>query len=63
MFSLISGRHVGAPLHGQPTWRFHIVLCKFVWSILTDSLSAEYRTNPRLGQAEYIVIFYNLQYS
>ena len=52
MFSLISGRHVGAHLHGHQ----HTVLCKFAWNILTDNWSTKYRTNPRLGQAEYPVV-------
>ena len=36
------------------------VLSKFVRKILTDNSSTEYRTNPRLGQTEYLVIFYNI---
>ena len=45
-----------------PTWRFYTVLCKFVWNILTDSSSTtEYRTNPRRGQADNLIIFYNLR--
>lgn len=48
MFSLISGRHFGSPLHGAPTWRFHTVLSKFEWNILKNNLNTEYGTNPRL---------------
>ena len=61
MFSLISaGSLCWCPFAWAPTWHFHTVFCKFVWNILTDNSSTKYRTNPRLGQTEYLLIFYKI---
>ena len=59
MFFPISGRHVCAP----QIWRLHTELYKFVWNIMSNNSSTEYRTDLRLGQSPYIFIDYNVSIS
>ena len=54
MFFPISGRHV---------WRLYTKLSKFVWNILSDNSSTEYRTDVTLGQIPYLFIIYNMSIS
>ena len=42
-------------------WRFHSELYKFVWNILTDNSSTEYRTDLGLGKVDKLLIAYNIQ--
>ena len=55
MFFPISGRHVGAHVHG-----LHTNLYKFVWNIMSNNSSMEYRTDLRLGQSTYLYIVYSV---
>ena len=55
MFFPISGRHVGAHVHGT-NMASHTNLYKFVWNIMSNNSSMEYRTDLRLGQSTYLYI-------
>ena len=48
------------PLQGTPTWRFHTELYKFQWNVSANNSATEYRTDLRLGEAVYLLIFYNV---
>ena len=57
IFSLISGRHVGVPLGGAPTWRLHTELYKFAWNVSANNSRTVYRTDLRIGEVVYLLIF------
>ena len=44
-------------------WRLHTKLYKFVWNIMSNNSSTEYRTDLRLGQSPYLFIIYNVSIS
>ena len=51
------------PLRWAPTWRLHTKLYKFVWNIMSNNSSTEYRTDLRLGQIPYLFILYSVYFS
>ena len=51
------------PLRGTPTWHLHTKLYKFVWNILSNNLSTDYRTDLTLGQIRYLFIINNMSIS
>ena len=55
MFTVFSGRHIGAPI-----WRIHTGLCKFVQNISTNISSLGRRTDLKLGEMTYLLISYNV---
>ena len=59
MFSLIYGHHVGVPRRA-PTWCLHTELYKFVWRVSANNSRTVYRTDQRLGEVVYLLIFYNI---
>ena len=59
MFFPISGRHVGAMYMGT-NMASHTNLYKFVWNIMSNNSSMEYRTDLRLGQSTYLYIVYSV---
>ena len=50
-------------VRGTPTWRLHTKLYKFVWNILSNNSSTEYRTDLTLGQVSYLLIIYSMPIS
>ena len=52
MFTLFSGRHVGAH-----TWRFHTELRKFLRNISTNIYGLGKRTDLKLGEVSSLFIF------
>ena len=44
-------------------WRFHTNHYKFVWNIISNNSSTEYRTDLRLGQSPYLFMVYNVSIS
>ena len=48
------------PCTWAPTWRLHTNLYKFVWNIMSNNSSMEYRTDLRLGQSTYLYIVYSV---
>ena len=46
-----------------PLWHLHTKLSKFVWNILSDNSSTEYRTDLTLGQIPYLFVIYNMSIS
>ena len=51
------------PCTWAPTWRLHTNLYKFVWNIMSNNSSMEYRTDLRLGQSTYLFIVYSVSIS
>ena len=51
------------PLRGTQTWRLHTKLYKFMWNILSNNSSTEYRTDLTLGELPYLFIIYNMSIS
>ena len=43
---------------GTPTWRLHTELYKFPWNVLANKSRTLYRTDLRLGEVVYLLIFY-----
>ena len=43
-----------------PTWRLHTKLYKFVWNVMSNNSSTDYRTDLRLGQSPYLFIVYSV---
>ena len=50
-------------LRRAPIWHLHTKLCKFVWNIMSNNSSKEYRTDLRFGQSPYFFILYNVSIS
>ena len=50
-------------LRGTPTWRLHTKLYKFVWNILSNNSSTEYRTDLTLGRVSYLFTIYDISIS
>ena len=44
-------------------WRLHTNLYKFVWNIMSNNSSTDYRIDLRLGQSPYLFIIYNVPIS
>ena len=47
-------------LRRAPTWRLHTELYKFAWNVLAINSRTVYRTDLRLGEAVYLLVFYNI---
>ena len=55
MFSLNYGRHVGVPQRG-----LHSELYKFAWNVSANNYRMVYRTDLKLGEVVYLLIFCNI---
>ena len=51
------------PLRGTPTWRLYTKLYKFMWNILSNNCTTEYRIDLTLEQIPYLFIIYNMSIS
>ena len=60
MFFFLFPAAMFVPLGRTQIWRLHTKLYKFVWNIMSNNSSTEYRTDLRLGQSPYLFIVYSV---
>ena len=60
MFVLISGRQIGVPKGGAPTWRLHTNLYKVASDASTNNSETMYCADLRFGQVIYKFVSYNI---
>ena len=46
---------------GTPIWRLHSELYKFPWNVLANNSRTLYRTDLRLGEVVYLLVFDNIK--
>ena len=48
---------------GAPTWRLHTKLCKVGCNVSATNSETVCRTDLRIGEIVYVLVFYNISFS